>query len=153
FATRPPVKATSSACLPRSDARAPPDTQATRSWHRRDTPLRVPFRKGGRAPPWGKLDRRRLDRRRLPRRSRRATPNVRKPDEVGDRRVSAVVDTLTLGAEEAIGLVERKEVSPAELHAAYRAAIDERDGELHAFLRTADYDGGTGIPIALKDVI
>ncbi len=67
--------------------------------------------------------------------------------------MSAVVDTLTLGAEEAIGLVERKEVSPAELHAAYRAAIDERDGELHAFLRTAEYDGGTGIPIALKDVI
>ncbi|MFN8224713.1 MAG: Asp-tRNA(Asn)/Glu-tRNA(Gln) amidotransferase subunit GatA [Gaiellales bacterium] len=67
--------------------------------------------------------------------------------------MSAVVDTLRLSAEEAIGLVERKEVSPAELHAAYRAAIDERDGELHAYLRTTDYDGGTGIPIALKDVI
>ena len=67
--------------------------------------------------------------------------------------MSAVVDTLRLGAEEAISLVERKEISPAELHAAYREAMTERDGELHAFLRTAEYDGGAGIPIALKDVI
>ncbi len=63
------------------------------------------------------------------------------------------MDTLRLSAEEAIGLVERGEVTAAELHEAYRSAIDERDGELHAFLRTVEYDGGTGIPIALKDVI
>ena len=67
--------------------------------------------------------------------------------------MTAVVDTLRLGAEDAIGLVERKEITPEELHAAYRAAIDERDPELHAFLRTTEYDGGSGIPIALKDVI
>jgi aspartyl-tRNA(Asn)/glutamyl-tRNA(Gln) amidotransferase subunit A len=67
--------------------------------------------------------------------------------------MSAVVDTLRLTAEEAIGLVERREVSPAELHTAYLGAIGERDGELHAFLRTVDQADGTSIPIALKDVI
>ena len=67
--------------------------------------------------------------------------------------MTALVDTLRLTAEDAIGLVERKEVSPAELHAAYREAIAERDGELHAYLRTVDEAEGTSIPIALKDVI
>jgi aspartyl-tRNA(Asn)/glutamyl-tRNA(Gln) amidotransferase subunit A len=67
--------------------------------------------------------------------------------------MSAVVDTLRLTAEDAMGLLERRELSAAELHAAYRTAIDERDGELHAYLRTVDYAGGEGIPIALKDVI
>jgi aspartyl-tRNA(Asn)/glutamyl-tRNA(Gln) amidotransferase subunit A len=67
--------------------------------------------------------------------------------------MSAVVDTLRLTAEEAIGLVERGEVSPAELHADYLEAIGERDGELHAYLRTVDEADGTSIPIALKDVI
>jgi aspartyl-tRNA(Asn)/glutamyl-tRNA(Gln) amidotransferase subunit A len=67
--------------------------------------------------------------------------------------VSAVVDTLRLTAEDAIGLVERGDVSPAELHAAYLDAIGERDGELHAYLRTVDDADGTSIPIALKDVI
>ena len=67
--------------------------------------------------------------------------------------MSAVVDTLRLTAEDALGLVERGEVSAAELHGAYLDAIGERDPELHAFLRTADYDGAPGIPIALKDVI
>jgi aspartyl-tRNA(Asn)/glutamyl-tRNA(Gln) amidotransferase subunit A len=67
--------------------------------------------------------------------------------------MTAVVDTLRLTAEEAIGLVERREVSPAELHAAYLDAIRERDGELHAYLRTVDEPDGTSIPIALKDVI
>ncbi len=67
--------------------------------------------------------------------------------------MSAVVDTLRLTAEEAIGLVERGDVSAAELHAAYRDAIEERDGELHAYLRTVDEADGTSIPIALKDVI
>jgi aspartyl-tRNA(Asn)/glutamyl-tRNA(Gln) amidotransferase subunit A len=64
-----------------------------------------------------------------------------------------VIDTLRLTAEEATGLVERKEVSPAELHRAYLVAIAERDPELHAFLRTVDKATGSGIPIALKDVI
>ena len=67
--------------------------------------------------------------------------------------MSAVVDTLRLTAEEALGLVERGEVSSAELHAAYLDAIGERDGELHAYLRTVDEPEGTSIPIALKDVI
>jgi aspartyl-tRNA(Asn)/glutamyl-tRNA(Gln) amidotransferase subunit A len=67
--------------------------------------------------------------------------------------VTAVVDTLRLTAEEAIGLVERGDVSTAELHAAYLDAIGERDAELHAYLRTVDEPVGSSIPIALKDVI
>jgi aspartyl-tRNA(Asn)/glutamyl-tRNA(Gln) amidotransferase subunit A len=67
--------------------------------------------------------------------------------------MTAVVDTLRLTAEDALGLVERGDVSPAELHAAYLDAIGERDGELHAYLRTVDEAAGTSIPIALKDVI
>jgi aspartyl-tRNA(Asn)/glutamyl-tRNA(Gln) amidotransferase subunit A len=62
-------------------------------------------------------------------------------------------DTLRLTAEEAIGLVESREVSAAELHAAYLAAIGDRDPELHAFLRTVEEPNGPGIPIALKDLI
>ena len=42
--------------------------------------------------------------------------------------------------------------SSQELFDAYRAAIDERDGELHCFLRRCDGEG-EAIPIALKDVI
>jgi aspartyl-tRNA(Asn)/glutamyl-tRNA(Gln) amidotransferase subunit A len=68
-------------------------------------------------------------------------------------RGSVVIDTLRLTAEEARGLLERKEVSGEELFAAYRAAIDERDPELHCFLRTCDDPGGGGLPVALKDVI
>jgi aspartyl-tRNA(Asn)/glutamyl-tRNA(Gln) amidotransferase subunit A len=69
-----------------------------------------------------------------------------------------VVDTLRLTAEQAMGMLDRREVSSRELHAAYLEAIHARDDELHAFLRTADADGGaaaepTGVPIALKDVI
>ncbi len=64
-----------------------------------------------------------------------------------------MIDTLRLTAEEANRLLEAKEVSGAELFAAYRSAIDERDAELHCFLRTCDDAGGEGIPIALKDVI
>jgi aspartyl-tRNA(Asn)/glutamyl-tRNA(Gln) amidotransferase subunit A len=63
------------------------------------------------------------------------------------------IDTLRLTAEGAIGLLERGEVSAAELHAAYLAAIGERDGELHAYLRTVDEPEGDGVPIALKDLI
>jgi aspartyl-tRNA(Asn)/glutamyl-tRNA(Gln) amidotransferase subunit A len=67
--------------------------------------------------------------------------------------MAPVVDTLRLTAEEALGLVERRELAPAELHSAYLEAIEERDGELHAYLRTVDEADGTSIPIALKDVI
>jgi aspartyl-tRNA(Asn)/glutamyl-tRNA(Gln) amidotransferase subunit A len=64
-----------------------------------------------------------------------------------------VIDTLRLTAEEAKGLLERQEISGAELFAAYRAAIGERDEELHCYLHICDDPGGDGIPIALKDVI
>ena len=67
--------------------------------------------------------------------------------------MTALVDTVRLTAEDAIGLVERGEISAAELHGAYLEAIGERDGELHAFLRTVAEPEGTSIPIALKDVI
>ena len=64
-----------------------------------------------------------------------------------------MIDTLRLTAEEASALLDRGEVSPAELHRAYAAAAGERNAELHAYLRLVDFDGGTGVPIALKDVI
>jgi aspartyl-tRNA(Asn)/glutamyl-tRNA(Gln) amidotransferase subunit A len=64
-----------------------------------------------------------------------------------------MIDTLRLTAEEAGAMLERREVSAAELHAAYRAAIDERDQELHAYLRTVDEVDGDGVPIAFKDLI
>jgi aspartyl-tRNA(Asn)/glutamyl-tRNA(Gln) amidotransferase subunit A len=67
--------------------------------------------------------------------------------------MAPVVDTLRLTAEDALGLLERGEVSPAELHAAYLNAIRERDDELHCFLRTVEPGEGASIPIALKDVI
>jgi aspartyl-tRNA(Asn)/glutamyl-tRNA(Gln) amidotransferase subunit A len=64
-----------------------------------------------------------------------------------------VIDTLRLTAEEAERLLERGEVSAAELHRAYLEATAERDPELHAYLRTVDDAEGAGVPIALKDVI
>ena len=67
--------------------------------------------------------------------------------------MAAVVDTLRLTAEAATGLLERGEVTPAELRGAYLDAIEERDGELQCFLRTTDDVEETGVPIALKDVI
>jgi aspartyl-tRNA(Asn)/glutamyl-tRNA(Gln) amidotransferase subunit A len=63
------------------------------------------------------------------------------------------IDTLRLTAEEAGAMLERREISAAELHAAYRAAIDERDPGLHAYLRTVDAVEGDGVPIAFKDLI
>jgi aspartyl-tRNA(Asn)/glutamyl-tRNA(Gln) amidotransferase subunit A len=63
-----------------------------------------------------------------------------------------MIDTLRLTAEDAIGLVEGGEVSAEELRAAYVAAIEDRDDELHAFLRLVEPDGGR-IPIAFKDII
>jgi aspartyl-tRNA(Asn)/glutamyl-tRNA(Gln) amidotransferase subunit A len=64
-----------------------------------------------------------------------------------------VIDTLRLTAEEATGLLERREVSARELWDAYRTAIDERDPELHCFLTLVDEPEREGVPIALKDVI
>ncbi|MGZ4381108.1 MAG: Asp-tRNA(Asn)/Glu-tRNA(Gln) amidotransferase subunit GatA [Gaiellaceae bacterium] len=64
-----------------------------------------------------------------------------------------MIDTLRLTAEDAIGLLERREVTAAELHAAYVDAIAARDPELHCYLTTLDEPNGEGIPIALKDVI
>ncbi|MGH3105037.1 MAG: Asp-tRNA(Asn)/Glu-tRNA(Gln) amidotransferase subunit GatA [Gaiellaceae bacterium] len=52
-----------------------------------------------------------------------------------------------------MGLLDRRELSSAELHRAYRDAIAERDGELHAYLTTVEEADGEGVPIALKDVI
>ena len=64
-----------------------------------------------------------------------------------------MIDTLRLTAEEAMRLVREREVSSAELWAAYRGAIDARDPELHCFLHVCDDDGGEGVPLAVKDVI
>ena len=64
-----------------------------------------------------------------------------------------MIDTLRLTAEEAMRLVESRELAPDELHEAYLEAIGSRDGELHSYLRTVDEPNGTSIPIALKDVI
>ena len=64
-----------------------------------------------------------------------------------------MIDTLRLTVEDALGLLERKEVSGAELHRAYLDAVAERDGELHCYLRTVEGAEGDGVPIALKDVI
>ena len=58
--------------------------------------------------------------------------------------MAPVVDTLRLSAEEAMGLLERKEISPAELRGAYFEAISERDGELHCYLRTTEEVEETG---------
>src|SRR5918992_2492674 len=64
-----------------------------------------------------------------------------------------MIDTLRLTAEDALALVERGDVSGSELHAAYRDAIAERDGELNAYLVAVDDADGAGVPIAMKDVI
>ena len=64
-----------------------------------------------------------------------------------------MIDTLRLSAEEATRLLRGREVSGAELFAAYRQAIDERDPELHAYLHVCEDEGGEGVPIAVKDVI
>jgi aspartyl-tRNA(Asn)/glutamyl-tRNA(Gln) amidotransferase subunit A len=64
-----------------------------------------------------------------------------------------MIETLRLTAEEAMGMVERGEVSSAELHRAYLDAIGERDDELHSYLRTVEEADGVGVPIAFKDLI
>ncbi len=79
--------------------------------------------------------------------------SLRPGRSVVERAVAVVIDTLRLSAEQAMGLIERKDVSAAELHAVYRAAIADRDPELHCYLRTVEAPEGDGIPIAFKDVI
>src|SRR5436190_14743427 len=64
-----------------------------------------------------------------------------------------MINTLRLTAAAAAGLIERGDASAAELHGAYRAAIDERDPELHAYLTTVDEVEGDGVPIAFKDLV
>ena len=66
-----------------------------------------------------------------------------------------MIDTLRLTVDEASGLLERGEVTPAELHRAYLDAAATRDGELHCYLRTVEdgADNATGVPIAFKDLV
>jgi aspartyl-tRNA(Asn)/glutamyl-tRNA(Gln) amidotransferase subunit A len=63
-----------------------------------------------------------------------------------------VIDTLRLTAEEAAGLLERKEVSGEELTQAYLGAIEDRDKELNSYLHVAG-ETGASVPLALKDLI
>src|SRR5262249_31117330 len=72
----------------------------------------------------------------------------------GDRPVSGgAIDTLRLTAEEAVRLLEGGEASAAELHRAYVNQIEERDPELHSYLKTVDEPDGPGVPVAFKDLI
>jgi aspartyl-tRNA(Asn)/glutamyl-tRNA(Gln) amidotransferase subunit A len=64
-----------------------------------------------------------------------------------------MIDTLRLTARDLEALLTAGEVSSDEIFAAYRAAIEERDGELNCFLHVCDDPPGEGAPIALKDVI
>ena len=64
-----------------------------------------------------------------------------------------MIDTLRMSAKQVNDLLETGEASSEEIFAAYRAAIDERDGELNCFLHVTDDPPGEGIPIALKDVV
>ena len=64
-----------------------------------------------------------------------------------------MIDTLRLTAEGANDLLTRGEATRDEIFAAYRAAIVERDSELHCFLHVCDDPPGEGIPIAFKDVV
>src|SRR5262249_4858417 len=70
----------------------------------------------------------------------------------GALRGCRMIDTLRTTAEDIERLLTSGEVSSREIFDAYRAAIDERDPELHCFLRLAEGEG-QGAPIALKDVI
>src|SRR5262249_44763889 len=79
----------------------------------------------------------------------RGTPGRRLGAGLGD----SVIDTLRMSAKEVNDLLEGGEASSDEIFAAYRAAIDERDGELNCFLHVCDDAPGEGIPIAFKDVI
>ena len=63
-----------------------------------------------------------------------------------------MIDTLRLTAEDAAGLLERKEASGQELTRAYLDAIEQRDSELHAYLHVVG-ETGDGVPIAHKDLV
>lgn len=60
-----------------------------------------------------------------------------------------MIDTLRLTAEGAKELLDKKEISGAELFAAYAG----REDEYNAFLHRCEDPGGDGIPIAIKDII
>jgi len=66
-----------------------------------------------------------------------------------------VIDTLRVTVEDALGLIERSEITPAELHRAYLDAAAERNDELNAYLCTVEdgAEGANSVPIALKDVV
>ena len=66
-----------------------------------------------------------------------------------------MIDTLRLTVEEATALLERGDVSPAELHRAYLDAAADRNEELNVYLCTVDdgADGASGVPVAFKDII
>jgi aspartyl-tRNA(Asn)/glutamyl-tRNA(Gln) amidotransferase subunit A len=63
------------------------------------------------------------------------------------------IDTLRLTAESAMDMIGRGEASAEELHRAYLDAIAGRDGDIHAYLKVVEECSGTGVPIAIKDVI
>ncbi len=63
-----------------------------------------------------------------------------------------MIDTLSLTAEGAAGLLERNEVTSEELSHAYARAIEERNAELNAYLHVIN-EVGERVPIALKDCI
>jgi aspartyl-tRNA(Asn)/glutamyl-tRNA(Gln) amidotransferase subunit A len=81
--------------------------------------------------------------------------------------MSEAIDTLGLSAERCVALLDAGEVSVTELVSAYLSAIEARNGELNAFLRTRsdaalataaqlDASGRTGlqgVPIAYKDIL
>jgi len=67
--------------------------------------------------------------------------------------VASAIDTLRLTAEAEMGMIERGETSAEELHRAYLDAIAERDSEIHAYLKVVEECQGSGVPIAIKDVI
>ncbi len=81
--------------------------------------------------------------------------------------MTAAIDTLGLTAERCVAMLDAGEVSCRELVAAYLGAIEARNGELNAFVRTRadraleaasrfDQEGRTGlqgVPIALKDIL
>ncbi len=62
-----------------------------------------------------------------------------------------MLDTLRLTAEEAMALLERREASGRELHAAYLEAIEARNEELNAYLLTVPDAEGEGVPVAFKE--
>src|SRR5207249_58368 len=75
----------------------------------------------------------------------RERPRARRGLLQGAARRLVMLDTLRLTAEEAARLLREKETSGAELFAAYRAAIDARDAELHCYLHVCEDEGGEGI--------